>query len=71
LFRSSSGETVFLPKVIRDLFRIDTNPVVSIDEEQIPKTCAEHRSRVILDNQSAAPVLVHYRKQRRVVSQQL
>jgi len=62
---------MFLPKVIKDLFRIDTNPILSIDESSIPKTCSQQRSRVILDNQSASPVLVHYRKNRKVVEQRV
>lgn len=61
---------MFLPKCIRDLFRIDTNPVLSIDESSIPQGCKKDRSRVILDNQTASPVLVHYRKQYKVVVQQ-
>jgi hypothetical protein len=60
-----------LSKAIKKLFQIETNPVVSLDESKIPKTCTKERSRVVLDNISASPVPVHYRKKRKVVEYKL
>jgi hypothetical protein len=62
---------MLLPKSIRDIFNIETNPVLSLDETNIPKTCIKEKSRVVLDNTSASPVLIHYRKHRKVVEQTL
>jgi hypothetical protein len=60
-----------VPQGLKALFFMEDRPILSLDASQIPKTCVGERSRVVLDNQSAHRVLVHYRKRHRVVEASL
>lgn len=58
---------MYIPQQLRDLFRIDENPIVSMDESEIPTACDQNRSKVVLDTGSLSRVKVHYKKSRKVV----
>ena len=58
---------MYIPQQLRDLFRIDDNPIVSMDKSEIPTACDQNRSKVVLDAASFNRVKVHYKKSRKVV----